>query len=94
MIKIIFTDGNEEINFLAITKKHTNEHASEGEQELVVSLISVSFKAYSTGIRFFKIGLDSSESNIDEFYDRCLLGISRNYKSLIVEILFFRIQIG
>jgi len=94
MLKIIFTDGNEEINFVALTKAHTSPHAIEGERELIISLLSLGFQKYSTGIRLLKVGLDSSESNIDEFYDRSLLGISKNYNSIIVELLYFRIQIG
>jgi hypothetical protein len=94
MLELIFTDGNEEINLLAITRPHRNTHAQEGERELVVSLLSLGFQKYSTGIRILKVGLDSSESNIDEFYDRAALGFSRHYGSVIIELLFLRIQLG
>jgi hypothetical protein len=95
MINIIFTDGNEEINFFAITKKHTNPHAYEDEQELVVSLLSIGLQKYTAGIRILKVGTstDDSHNSIDEFFDAAFFGISKNYNSIIVEIFFIKIQI-
>lgn len=96
MFKIIFTDGNEEINFLAITKKHTNPYAYDDEKELVVSLLSIGLKKYTTGIRILKFGTstDESHNSIDEFFDAAFFGISKNYNSIIVEIFFIKIQIS
>lgn len=61
-------------------------------QRIAFSLLSIDFWGVSFGIRVFRVY--TPDFDIDDFFDRSLLGVNINHGRLIIEILFMRLMIG
>lgn len=84
---IHFRDG---IHFLSCLRNDDIE--PDETQRIALSLLSIDFWGVNFGIRAFRVY--TPDYDIDDFFDRALLGININHGRLIVEILFTRLIIG
>lgn len=72
--------------------RRNDEIELDSMQRIAFSLLSIDFWGVSGGIRVFRVY--TPDFDIDDFFDRSLLGININHGRLIIEILFMRLMIG
>lgn len=68
-----------------------DEIEPDEDQRIAFALLSLDFWGISFGLRIFRVYADNWD--IDDFFDRALLGVNLNHGRLIFDILFIRLQI-
>lgn len=78
------------IHFLAFSRN--DEIEPDETQRIAFALLSLDFWGVSFGVRLFRVYADNWD--IDDFFDRALIGINLNHGRIIIDLLFMRLMVN
>lgn len=78
------------IHFFAFERNDDIE--PDETQRIAFALLSIDFWGVSFGFRLFRVYADNWD--IDDFFDRALLGVNLNHGRIIIDFLFLRLMVN